>query len=144
MTFRHHIRGGGAPLKTENVVVAFPLARVERRTVYDWDLDEYDYLESLGEMLEDERRKPYTWDDLHKALDERRRRPVRWFYWGDTVAVVAGMDAFSAGAKGWRPVNEAEVTWDGLEISEAEARKAFSESFETFGDPPIRSLRERG
>jgi hypothetical protein len=87
------------------------------------------------------RRKPNPWDDVRDALDEIRRRPVRWFYWGDTVAVVAGMDAFAMGANGWIPVNEAEVTWDGLDISEAEARKAFGEDFWLYGDPPIRSLR---
>jgi hypothetical protein len=63
--------------------------------------------------------------------------PIRWFYWGDTVAVVRGYEAFSVGASGWRPVNEADVTWDGRPLSEAAARSVFSMEFEAFGEPPV-------
>lgn len=66
---------------------------------------------------------------------------TRWFCWGNTLAVVRGAEAFSVGAKGWLSVNEADVTWDGREISEGEARSIFASDFTTFGEPPVTARR---
>jgi hypothetical protein len=62
----------------------------------------------------------------------------RWFSWGSTLAVVAADGrAFSMGADGWLSVAEPDVTWDGREISQDEARRAFASSFDALGEPPL-------
>jgi hypothetical protein len=61
----------------------------------------------------------------------------RWFAWGTTVAVVReGVGAFSVGKDGWIPVSPADVTFDGTEMSETAARRAFTDEFDMAGEPP--------
>jgi hypothetical protein len=64
-------------------------------------------------------------------------RATRWFWWGGTLAVIRGGEAFFVGTDGWYPVNEADVTWDGREINDTDARSAFPAFFKAFGEPPI-------
>src|SRR5262249_44318425 len=57
---------------------------------------------------------------------------TRWFHWGwssnYTLGVVRGAEAWSLGPSGWRTVRyPADVVWDGWEISEHEARRAYAD-----------------
>jgi hypothetical protein len=69
---------------------------------------------------------------------------LRFFHWGwaanPTLAVMRDDDVtYSLGPRGWRRVHPAEALWCGCEISESEARRAYSDRLLTYGADPFRA-----
>ena len=90
-TFRHHIFGGGAPLKSNVIHVPFGRTRidgnaspvVERREVYDWEEAWDRAIDGALDRLEARREpKPYDWDAawdrrFQEGLDELLREQAK-------------------------------------------------------------------
>src|SRR5262249_46588910 len=61
---------------------------------------------------------------------------LRWYSWGRPLAVIPDEGGFSIGPEGWTRAPAAEMVDDGTPLSEAGARRAFSDELTAFGDPP--------